>query len=84
MFVDLVVAVNIGVIIAVLHFIRRMASSVEVQQMTQEELAHELARHNMETLPEGVLVYAVEGPFSLLPPKHFNTHWQLPIQTPRH
>lgn len=62
-FVDLVVAVNIGVIIAVLHFIRRMASSVEVQQMTQEELAHELARHNMETLPEGVLVYAVEGPF---------------------
>lgn len=62
-FVDLVVAVNIGVILAVLHFIRRMASSVEVQQMTQEELAHELAGQNMDALPEGVLVYAVEGPF---------------------
>ena len=62
-FVDLVVAVNIGVIIAVLHFIRRMASSVEVQQMSQEELAHELARQNMDNLPNGVLVYAVEGPF---------------------
>lgn len=62
-FVDLVVAVNIGVIIAILNFIRGMATSVEVQQMTQEELAHELARQNMETLPDGVLVYAVEGPF---------------------
>ncbi|QLZ69629.1 sodium-independent anion transporter [Legionella sp. PC1000] len=62
-FVDLVVAVNIGVIIAVLNFIRGMASSVEVQQMTQEELAHELARQNIETLPDGLLIYAVEGPF---------------------
>ena len=62
-FVDLVVAVNIGVIIAVLHFIRRMATSVEVQQMTDQQLSHELAQQNIETLPSGVLVYAVEGPF---------------------
>lgn len=62
-FVDLVVAVNIGVIIAVLHFIRRMASSVEVQQMTDQQLSQELAQQNIETLPKGVLVYAVEGPF---------------------
>lgn len=62
-FVDLVVAVNIGVIIAVLHFIRRMASSVEVQQMTDQQLSHDLAQQNMEALPENVLVYAVEGPF---------------------
>lgn len=62
-FVDLVVAVNIGVIIAVLNFIRGMSSSVEAQQMTQEELTYELARQNIETLPEGVLVYAVDGPF---------------------
>ncbi|MFT4060250.1 MAG: SulP family inorganic anion transporter [Legionella sp.] len=62
-FVDLVVAVNIGVIIAVLHFIARMASSVEVQQMTQKDLSHELVQHNMEALPKGVLVYSVDGPF---------------------
>lgn len=62
-FVDLVVAVNIGVIIAVLHFIRRMASSVEVQQMTDNDLATELAQRNIENLPQGVLVYAVDGPF---------------------
>lgn len=62
-FVDLVVAVNIGVIIAILHFIRRMASSVEVQQMTDQQLAHELVQNNVKALPEGVLVYSVDGPF---------------------
>lgn len=62
-FVDLVVAVNIGVIIAVLHFIRRMASSVEVQQMTDNDLVTELAQRNIDNLPQGVLVYAVDGPF---------------------
>lgn len=62
-FVDLVVAVNIGVIIAVLHFIRRMATSVDVQQMTEKQLSQELTQQNMDALPDGVLVYVVEGPF---------------------
>jgi SulP family sulfate permease len=62
-FADLVVAVNIGVILATLHFMRRMASSVEVQQMTDKDLRPELSEHGMMALPPGVLVYAVEGPF---------------------
>ena len=62
-FVDLVVAVNIGVILAVLHFLLHMASSVEIQQQTDEHLAPDLAQQNLETLPSNVLVYAVEGPF---------------------
>lgn len=57
-FTDLVVAVNIGVILAMLQFMRRMASSVEVQQVSGRELGVET-----EGLPEGVLVYAIEGPF---------------------
>jgi sulfate permease, SulP family len=61
-FVDLVVAVNIGVIIATLHFLRRMASSVEVQQQTQQELTREFAHRGL-TIPSNVLVFAVEGPF---------------------
>ena len=61
-FVDLVVAVNIGVIVATLHFLRRMASSVEVQQQTPQQLNHELAHRGL-VLPPGVLVFAVEGPF---------------------
>lgn len=62
-FADLVVAVNIGVILATLHFLRRMASSVEVQHVTEQELQQELATQGFTTLPPGVLVYAVEGPF---------------------
>jgi sulfate permease, SulP family len=61
-FVDLVVAVNIGVILATLHFLRRMASSVEVQQQSAQQLQQELGRQGL-TIPPEVLVYAVEGPF---------------------
>ena len=62
-FADLVVAVNIGVILATLHFMRRMASSVEVQQLSEKELRRELADQGMAQLPPGALVYAIEGPF---------------------
>ena len=61
-FVDLVVAVNIGVILATLHFLRRMASSVEVQEQTSEQLQEEFGHRGLE-FPPGVLVYRVEGPF---------------------
>lgn len=58
-FSDLVIAVNIGVILAMLHFMRRMAASVEVQQVPEAELAPELHGRG---LPKGVLVYSIEGP----------------------
>ncbi|MGC5699053.1 sulfate permease [Pseudomonas sp. NFXW11] len=61
-FSDLVIAVNIGVILAMLHFLRRMASSVEVQQVLGEELQHELRGQAQGQLPPGVLVYSIEGP----------------------
>ncbi len=62
-FADLVVAVNIGVILATLHFLRRMASSVEVRQATDAELEEEAERVGLERLPDDVMVYSVEGPF---------------------
>jgi SulP family sulfate permease len=62
-FTDLVVAVNIGVILAMLHFMRRMAASVEVQRQGEDDLAQELEGSGFESLPEGVAVYAIEGPF---------------------
>lgn len=61
-FVDLVVAVNIGVIIAMVNFLRRMASSVEVRQQSEQELGREFAHVGL-SLPKGVVVFAVEGPF---------------------
>ncbi|WDH25736.1 SulP family inorganic anion transporter [Pseudomonas chlororaphis] len=61
-FSDLVIAVNIGVILAMLHFLRRMASSVEVQQVVEQDLQHELHGNGQLHLPPGVLVYTIEGP----------------------
>jgi len=62
-FTDLVVAVNIGVILAMLQFMRRMAGSVEVQRQEGGDLAHELEAQGIAALPKGVLVYSIEGPF---------------------
>lgn len=62
-FADLVVAVNIGVILAMLHFLRRMASSVEVRQVSDEELSTEAAHMGLDHVPPGILVFTVEGPF---------------------
>jgi len=62
-FVDLIVAVNIGVILATLHFLRRMASSVEVLQLNEQDLGREINSQTLLPLPPGVLIYSVEGPF---------------------
>lgn len=62
-FADLVVAVNIGVVLAMLHFMRRMAESVVVRMQNGVSLDKELSQDGFTHLPEGVLVYAVEGPF---------------------
>ncbi|MEX6503710.1 SulP family inorganic anion transporter [Pseudomonas zhanjiangensis] len=61
-FSDLVIAVNIGVILAMLQFMRRMAASVEVQQLVEQELLGELRLGGHSQLPPGVLVYTIEGP----------------------
>ena len=62
-FVDLVVAVNIGVILAVLHFLLRMADSLEVEKQTDAQLAKECLDLKVPALPDNVLVYAIDGPF---------------------
>ncbi|SDU09910.1 sulfate permease, SulP family [Pseudomonas pohangensis] len=61
-FSDLAIAVNIGVILAMLQFMRRMAASVEVQQVAESELEGELRNTGHTHLPAGVLVFTIEGP----------------------
>ncbi len=63
-FVDLVVAVNVGVVIAALLFMKRMAESVQVQPQLfgMEQGASELPEPQI-VLPPGVLVYRIDGPF---------------------
>ena len=57
------VAVNIGVILATLQFMRRMASSVEALAQTTETLQQELNAIGIQGLPPDVLVYRIDGPF---------------------
>jgi SulP family sulfate permease len=61
-FADLVVAVNVGVILASLLFMRRMAQSVEVKAVNYEGIQQELARLGLPKLPKGIQVYAIDGP----------------------
>ncbi len=61
--VDLVVAVNVGVILAMLLFLRRMSSAVEVLQLDQHELRSELRGTGRDSVPGDVIVYAIDGPF---------------------
>lgn len=60
---DLVIAVNIGVILAMLQFLRRMADSVQVLPLDESQLQKELAAQGLVRLPPGVMVYSIEGPF---------------------
>ena len=61
-FADLVVAVNVGVILAVLQFLRRMSESVATQQVDEKALKEELAERGLSALPLGLLVYEIAGP----------------------
>jgi SulP family sulfate permease len=62
-FADLVVAVNVGVILAILQFMRRMVETVDIQQANEQSLAVELTTSGLAELPVGVLVYEINGPF---------------------
>lgn len=61
-FVDLVVAVNVGVILAVLHFLRRMAEAMVTSPMETGSLKEELNALGLAELPPGVMVYEIDGP----------------------
>jgi SulP family sulfate permease len=60
-FVDLVVAVNVGVILAALLFMRRMADSVNVEH--QDHSTRRSADFGAAAGPgKGVVIYSIEGP----------------------
>jgi SulP family sulfate permease len=61
-FSDLVIAVNIGVMLAALLFMKRMAEAVNIEQQSPEAIRQEIDLLDF-TLPPGTVVYAMEGPF---------------------
>lgn len=61
-FTDLVIAVNVGVILAMVFFIRHMIRTVDIEEQSNEKLKHELQLHDFN-LPNDVLIYTIQGPF---------------------
>jgi SulP family sulfate permease len=59
-FVDLVVAVNVGVIVAALMFMRRSAEAVEIEEQPADSASNAGAG---SSAGNGVLVYSIRGPF---------------------
>jgi SulP family sulfate permease len=62
-FVDLVVAVNVGVILAALLFMRRMADAVNVEEDGERTNDPGNSGSTVCPLPDGVVVFGIEGPF---------------------
>lgn len=61
-FVDLVIAVNIGVMLASLLFMKRMAETVSIEKQHEAQLATEINDTHF-VLPEKTVVYTIDGPF---------------------
>ncbi len=63
-FADLTVAVEVGMVLAALMFIRRVARTTTVTRVTPEYIeagrAHSLQNH---PIPPGVAIYRIHGPF---------------------
>jgi sulfate permease, SulP family len=62
-FADISIAVEVGVILAMLNFFRRMTSAVEVREMSGPEVASRIPEAQADNVSEGVLVFTIEGPF---------------------
>jgi SulP family sulfate permease len=61
-FTNLVVAVNIGVILAMLLFIRSMSEFVTIEKQDHDVLNGDLVNQNL-ILPKDTVIYAIQGPF---------------------
>lgn len=62
-FADLVVAVNAGVMLAALMFMRRMASAVEINDHTEAVYATTFDQDPSTPVPSDVVVLSIDGPF---------------------
>jgi SulP family sulfate permease len=60
-FTDLVVAVNVGVVLASLTFMRRMSQAVSIEAQSHDEVAAETG--GSVRLPRDTVVYTIDGPF---------------------
>jgi SulP family sulfate permease len=62
-FSDLVVAVNVGVVLSSLLFMRRMAKSVSIEEDSETRIATDSGLGAAFVLPVDTVVYSIDGPF---------------------
>ncbi|HEY4973788.1 MAG TPA: SulP family inorganic anion transporter, partial [Steroidobacteraceae bacterium] len=62
-FSDLVVAVNVGVVLASLLFMRRMAKAVSIEEDSGARIAADSGLGADFVLPPDTVVYSIDGPF---------------------
>jgi sulfate permease, SulP family len=62
-FSDLVVAVNVGVVLSSLLFMRRMAKSVSIEEHSEARIASDSGLGADFVLPADTVVYSIDGPF---------------------
>ena len=61
---DLVIAVEVGMVLAAMLFIKRIAETTEVSQVTSDDVLERPEQMAQgKHIPEGVLVYRIFGPF---------------------
>ncbi len=83
-FIDLVVAVEVGVILAALLFMRRMATNIEVHAAQDEiDIAPLLAKEGIEYVPGEAVVYRVEGPLFFAAIESFESAMKRYDHTPK-
>ncbi len=61
-FGDLVIAVNIGVLLACLLFMKRMSETFVIEQQVPENLIKEIGKIDLK-LPPNTVIFNMEGPF---------------------
>jgi SulP family sulfate permease len=62
-FSDLVVAVNVGVVLASLLFMRRMAKAVSIEEDSDARIAADAGQGADFALSADIVVYSIDGPF---------------------
>ncbi|OGV35982.1 MAG: sodium-independent anion transporter [Legionellales bacterium RIFCSPHIGHO2_12_FULL_35_11] len=60
-FVDLIIAVNVGVLLAIGHFILGMSSSTQISKCSEDEITAELLPTGIKISSE-VMTYSIDGP----------------------
>ena len=62
-FSDLVVAVNVGVVLASLLFMRRMSKSVSIEEHSKAQVTADAGLGADFVVPKDTVVYSIDGPF---------------------